>query len=423
MRGCIFANARPGVPFMFDGGAERSTFALVSGLARKGVAVIQVCTFPRGDIDLAAANAASMGITYVRKNGEVDCLGDGRAGAHTTHEHLLVRDGLLSVLAVHPSEFQSVVRGIVAQRRMELLVTWLKGSEDVVRLGCELDLPTVLRVVGPYSEEGYPPVGPDTFILANSPVVARIAGEHYGREVSFLLGVIDYASYVAETRTPRFVTYVNPRNEKGIHLFCKIAALLPGISFLVVRGWSRDNLLADERQAVEFISSLPNVTMSSPVRDMREVYALTSVLLLPSRWPESWARVIGEAQANGIPVVASNRGASPQSVGGGGVILEYGDPRLWADVVRMIYQDDALRSRLGENARLNTGRFNPQTLLEEYVEYFSACARRTRSVSRRPQGDKIGVVLAERGPRGEARLCSREIEMCAEFDLSEPAHR
>jgi glycosyltransferase involved in cell wall biosynthesis len=422
MRGCIFANARPGVPFIFDGGAERTTFALISRLARYGLAVLQVCTFPHGDIALAMANTALMGFNCSRKNGEIDCFDDGRITAHPITEHLLVREGLLSILAVHPSEFQSVIREIAVQRRMELLVTWLKGSDEVIRLGAELDLPTVLRVVGPYSEEGYPPVSADTYILANSPVSARAASEHYRREVNFLLGVIDYASYVTDWSEPRFVTYVNPRTEKGIHLFCKIAALLPEIPFLVVRGWSRDKLLADELQAMEFISSLHNVVVSSPVQDMREVYGLTSILLLPSRWQESWARVIGEAQANGIPVVASKRGSSPQSVGEGGVILEYGDPGLWADVIRIIYRDGEFRSQLGDYARLNIRRFDPEILLEDYVAYFSACARRTTSALRWPQRGRVRVYFGEKDSHGGARIELREIDMCAEFDPFEPAH-
>jgi len=261
MRNCIFVNARPGVPFIFDGGAERTTFSLVSGLARKGMPVMQICTFPRGDIELGAANAASMGIACSRKSGEAELLYEGTMTVHTRGEHLLARDGLLSILAVHPSEFQLVCRDIVAQKKCGLLVTWLKGSDQIVRLGSEFNVPTVLRIVGPYSPEGYPELEPDTFILANSPVTAQVASEHYGRLVNFILGVVEHAAYITERRTPQYITYVNPRTEKGIHLFCKIAALLPDLPFLVIRGWSRDRLKADELQAMEFISSLPNVTL------------------------------------------------------------------------------------------------------------------------------------------------------------------
>ncbi len=423
MGSCLFANARPGVPFIFDGGAERTTFALASGLARKGMNVMQVCTFPYGDIEFGAANAASMGIICSRQSGEVDCFNDGLIKIHTRNEHLLVRDGSLSVLAVAPSEFQSACREILAQKKMELVVTWLKGSDFIVRLGSEFNIPTVLRIVGPYSSEGYPAVAPDTLILANSPVTAQTASEYYRREVNFLLGIVQHSAYVTEPRAPRFITYVNPRTEKGIHLFCKIAARLPELPFLVVRGWSRDALQLDEGQAMEFISSLPNVTLLAPVEDMRKVYGLTSILLLPSRWLESWSRVIGEAQANGIPVIASNRGASPQSVGEGGVILDYGKPDLWASVIRMLYRDHNLRSKLDDYARLNIRRFDPEALIEDYFELFSNYAQGIPHPLRRSQQGKVKIFFGDWDSKGIPWLESQEIDMCAEFDLSEPAHR
>src|SRR5579885_2744795 len=422
MRICIFGNARPGVPFIFDGGAERTTFSLVSGLAHKGMPVMQICTFPRGDIELGAANAASMGVACSRKSGEVELSYDGSMSVRTRGEHLLARDGLLSILAVHPSEFQPVCRDIVAQKKCRLLVTWLKGSDQIVRLGSEFNVPTVLCVVGPYSPEGYPELGPDTFILANSPVTAQVASEYYGRRVNFILGIVDHASYIAEHRTPRYITYVNPRTEKGIHLFCKIAALLPGMPFLVIRGWSRDKLKADELQAMEFISSLPNVTLVSSMQDMREVYRLTSILLLPSRWQESWARVIGEVQANGIPVIASNRGSSPQSVGDGGVILEYGEPDLWADVIRLIYHNDELKAELGDCARLNTRRFNPAEIIADYVAYFSNPTHAAQDASGQCRQDKVRVVFGSRDGCGAPRLQHRAVNVCADFDCSEPTH-
>lgn len=421
MRNCIFANARPGVPFIFDGGAERTTFALISGLARKGINVIQVCTFPRGDIELAAANANSMHMRYSRQSGKVDFLNEGLE-ANTSNEHLLIRDGLLSILAVHPAEFQSTCREIVAQEKTDLLVTWLKGSDVLVRLGSRFNVPTILRIVGPYSTEGYPAVDANTFILANSPVTAQLASDYYRQDVNFLLGIVEHASYVTERRTPSFITYVNPRKEKGIHLFCKIAALLPQLPFLVVGGWSRDALTVDEQQAMEFMSSLPNVTVVKPLQDMREVYAVSSLLLLPSRWQESWARVIGEAQANGIPVIASNRGSSPQNVGEGGVILDYGDPALWADVIRLLCSDCELRARLGDCGRRNVKRFEAAKLIEDYVEIFSRAAHGAQNISLRSQQGKVRIVFALRDSQGVPQLQRREIDMRPEFDSSEPAH-
>jgi len=410
----LFANSRPGVPFSFDGGAERTTFALLSGLARNGLAVVGISTFPQGDIEWAKRSAASMGMA-------VKLLHAGENGAFKVNtDHLQFVDGSLSIIGVHPSAFSAICRQVASEYKPDLLVTWLKGSDYVVQLGQELNIPTILRIVGPYSLEGYPEITLNTIILANSPVTAQIASEHYHRDANFLLSLIEHADYVAEDRNPHFVTYVNPRAEKGVHLFCRIAGLLPDLQFLVVRGWSRTRLLPDEKRAMEFLTSLPNVAVASPVTDMREVYRSTRILLLPSRWPEAWARVVGEAQANGIPIIASDRGSSPQEVGNGGIILPYGDPRLWASIIRLLHDDDALRSNLESNAKTNIGRFEAEKLLEGYLKVFAACAERKWN-GKKPASEMVRTFRGFRDSQGRPQVIPDSISMLERFDLSEPA--
>jgi glycosyltransferase involved in cell wall biosynthesis len=48
------------------------------------------------------------------------------------------------------------------------------------------------------------------------------------------------------------------------------------------------------------------------------VYSLTRLLIMPSLWNESFGLVAAEAMLNGIPVLASNRGALTETVGGSG---------------------------------------------------------------------------------------------------------
>src|SRR5262249_21620774 len=56
--------------------------------------------------------------------------------------------------------------------------------------------------------------------------------------------------------------------------------------------------------------------------DMRTVYCDTRILLVPSQWEdETWGRVVSEAQLSGIPVITSDRGGLPESVGPGGIVL------------------------------------------------------------------------------------------------------
>jgi glycosyltransferase involved in cell wall biosynthesis len=52
--------------------------------------------------------------------------------------------------------------------------------------------------------------------------------------------------------------------------------------------------------------------------DPRDFYRLSRAILLPSLWRESLGRVAIEAMANGIPVLASDRGALPETLGDAG---------------------------------------------------------------------------------------------------------
>lgn len=62
--------------------------------------------------------------------------------------------------------------------------------------------------------------------------------------------------------------------------------------------------------------------MITSTRDMRAVYTRARTLLMPSLWEESYGRTVVEAQISGIPVVASKRGALPEVMGAGGLLVD-----------------------------------------------------------------------------------------------------
>ena len=64
--------------------------------------------------------------------------------------------------------------------------------------------------------------------------------------------------------------------------------------------------------------------------DPRKFYRVTKAIVMPSLWNESFGLVAAEAMANGIPVLASNRGALPETVG-----LKKGDRHLRRMVLQM----------------------------------------------------------------------------------------
>ncbi len=149
------------------------------------------------------------------------------------------------------------------------------------------------------------------------------------------------AETYATTTSRRTVTFVNPVSDKGLDLALEIAAGCPEIPFRFVKGWplTPRAFLRLRRQ----LASLPNVTLHERVADMRVVYRDTKVLLMPSVVYETWPRVVTEAHFSGIPVLASDHGGLPETVGAGGILLGARDPaERWIAALRRLWTDAAL---------------------------------------------------------------------------------
>jgi glycosyltransferase involved in cell wall biosynthesis len=164
------------------------------------------------------------------------------------------------------------------------------------------------------------------------------------------------------------VTIVCPVPLKGVEIALGLAARRPDIPFVFLESWrlSPVQRLGLNRRT----RTAPNISLRSPTHDMRTIYGETKLLLVPSRWPEAWGRVVSEAQVSGIPVLASDHGGLPESVGKGGILL---DPAAgldrWERELARIWDDQAEYERLAELALQHSRRleFQPATIASELV--------------------------------------------------------
>jgi glycogen(starch) synthase len=79
--------------------------------------------------------------------------------------------------------------------------------------------------------------------------------------------------------------------------------------------------------------------------------AHASLLVFPSRGPESLSRVLIEASALGLPIAAMNTGGTPDIVINQRTGLLANTPEGLADDIRRLRSDESLRARLGSDAR------------------------------------------------------------------------
>ena len=176
------------------------------------------------------------------------------------------------------------------------------------------------------------------------------------------------------TSSGAHVTFVCPFPVKGVDIALGLARRRLDVPFVFVESWELNPL----RAAALKRRLPPNVLLRSPVPDMREVYAETKIVLVPSRWSEAWGRVVSEAQVSGIPALASARGGLPESVGPGGVLV---DPNAgvdrWADALARLWDDEVEYERLARLAGEHALRpeFQPRTVAAELVAELQRVAR------------------------------------------------
>ncbi|MGB1007917.1 MAG: glycosyltransferase, partial [Thalassobaculaceae bacterium] len=121
--------------------------------------------------------------------------------------------------------------------------------------------------------------------------------------------------------------------------------------------------------------ALPNVTWRPATDDMRVCYRAAAVVLAPSLVEETWGRIVSEAQVSGIPALVSDRGALPETVGAGGVVVG-ADASLddWCAALTRMWDDRAFYDQLTVAARAMAvaPARAPQRVLDQWAALIAA---------------------------------------------------
>ena len=208
------------------------------------------------------------------------------------------------------------------------------------------NLATILymRDVEKASMGGRLPSGSRVAYVSNSRFNASRLAAATGAEPIVIPPLVRPERVRTETSRSR-VLFVNPVQPKGVKIAFQLAEERPDIPFDFVECWpldtgTRDRLMARAR-------ALPNVSWHLSTSDPRRLYANARIVLVPSQWEESWARVVTEAHCSGIPVLASRRGGLPESVGPGGILLEHDAPlTLWCEALSRMWDDHSTYAAL-----------------------------------------------------------------------------
>jgi glycosyltransferase involved in cell wall biosynthesis len=116
------------------------------------------------------------------------------------------------------------------------------------------------------------------------------------------------------------------------------------------------------------------------VADIRPWYRAASVLLLPSD-NEPFGRVLIEAMASGVPVVATRGGGVPELIADGreGFLVELGNAAEMSHAMQTILNEDGLRKSFSGQARKKAESFQLQAHVKQMNTIFNRMKNKRKS--------------------------------------------
>jgi glycogen synthase len=167
--------------------------------------------------------------------------------------------------------------------------------------------------------------------------------------------------------------------QKGVETAIKAVAELifergvPGLTLDVAGDGNGDYVerlrsLATEAGLDRHVSFLGRV----PAEEMPRLMHQADVLLVPSRWPEPFARVVLEGMVCGLVVVATPLGGTSEIIvdGENGLLFAAGDSKELAQKVAALHLDPAFRNRLAQAGRHTVEKKFTRPLMLNKVENY-----------------------------------------------------
>jgi glycosyltransferase involved in cell wall biosynthesis len=168
------------------------------------------------------------------------------------------------------------------------------------------------------------------------------------------------------------------RHDLAIDAFERVAQMDPNLHMVCIgaedklaSGWwkhlqqkSEDSLFSDR---IHWIGQ---------VEDVRPWYRSATLLLSPSDI-ESFGRVLVEAMACGVPVIATRSGGVPEIVREGidGILVTPGSANEVREAAQKLLRDESLRKNLSESGRKRAEEFSLETHVNQMVQVFEETLR------------------------------------------------
>jgi glycosyltransferase involved in cell wall biosynthesis len=287
------------------------------------------------------------------------------------------------------ADVENVFKKIYSANKISGALTQNSWSDVAIKICQSYNCPSIYFLRAPFGELDISTNGEYTcdFVVANSIATRNYIAEKFKRQDTIIIPpVIDPDDYLIDHNTKEFITMINPIQMKGGDIFKDIAMNLPQRKFLAIKGWTHlmkngtwnlpllndlSNGMGISNDPVFNITDftgIKNVIVEDSTEDMKTVYSRTRLLLVPSITPEGGPRIAIEAMINGIPVIGSNSGNLPLTVGSGGIIIEQNfNVGNWIDAILKLDNEDYYLKLSDDAKKKNIINLNDQLLAFEQI--------------------------------------------------------
>ena len=370
------------VPALKGGGVETGTIDMARGLIARGHRAVVISSGGPMTAELEAAGAIHYALPINRKNPWIFLpLVDRVAEVVESH----------GVDVIHARSRVPAIVGYLAWRRVARKISF--------RLGGRQKIPCFITTAhGYYADHPISRImGWGRLVIANSESIARHMMDDFGvpsEKIRFIPRGVDLDRYA--WRTPRAEV---PRGEwqvaavgritpiKGlrdlIRAFAVVVKQLPRAKLAIIGGAEpkHQSHLAELKSWVSRLSLEERVQFTGHQTDVSATLQQMDLLVLPSTGREAFGRVLIEAGAAGVPVVATRVGGIPEVVldRKTGLLVPPGDPMELSQAVLTLLKDRKLALELARENRRRVETIYPMTrMVSQTLEVYQEASERLR---------------------------------------------
>lgn len=347
MKSVLFATARMTPPFYW-GGAEKSNLTLALRLISRGIQVSHFGSYIHYYKDTSLLDHYLQELS--NRNIPVSIKDKALNYRYLNNDCIMVtKNGFLDSLTKY-----------LETQHVDLVIAMLENAPEVIRICKKYHIPVVLFVMDLF------PVGIAGLDLSDDTLGIIFSSKFLAQKLSSRIkspGIVYYPMfemewYIALAKLPKFITFINPIEEKGVEIFQKITEAMPEQNFLAVDGWRKVEKLFPK-----------NVLHVPRQEDMRIIYSQTKLLLVPSICQEAFGRVIVEAGFNKIPSIASDVGGISEAVRTGGILIDqYTSVGRWVSAINRILSPECYE--IFSNLAYDSAIENSMDWTDDFIQKF-----------------------------------------------------